>query len=569
MRFFRGLFAHLFGDRRASNALRAAGTGLLIAAFLDVVEHGEFKVVMGSSTLLWARGWPHLIAYLFVYAAAVSAMLSILLSRSRLARVSGTAVLGVAILAQAANRLIVGEDISMSSFQLMWADRDVAGGTMLAFRSQMLQAILLALISVVIVAAAVRVTPYRAPLRSLAMVPIGVVAVGAFSFRLVQSTYLPMPAMMRVPVNAAMALSNLPNDGPRTKPDIQPESEAHGARAIVFIMDESIRADALGINGRRPDTTPFLESWPGLINLGTACAPSNVSSTTNYVIRNGLRIEDLPDRERRGMQCPSIFAYAKSAGYRTVMLDGQGVPGRYLNHMNRHDFEFIDEYWSPRQDNADCDPWDFDRAVMERLTATLARRERVFVWVNKYGAHFPYQSCMPPNLLAQDGSMLTPTEALMAGREDAIWATYLAVVQFAVDGFFRELSPQLDLEGTELVYMGDHGQSILEGGYPTTHGVVVDPPRSQVEVPLFLRGQRVSELMARRSTPARNGATGFAVFPSLLELMGYKAADVRSRYGQPLWGSDTKERKYFTGDCFGVGRNFVNPYPAPSKPAPR
>lgn len=555
--------ARYVGVNRASDLWRIATAAMAVAVTLDFAEHGRMKLLHGSLTLWWARGPVFVVAYWMIYALAVAAIVSVVLSESLKVRIAGYAIILSTALMQIGSRLIIAEDVSMHSIQLMWADRDVAAGTLTAFRTQAIYSALIALLATGVVASIAWFTPCRLPRRNLVSVPIAACAVGFFAYRMLDTTYLAMPAAMRVPINAAMAAWQHRYDGPRAEPDIIPRNDTAQPKVILLVVDESIRADSLGINGRQPDTTPFLGAWTGLLNLGTACAPSNVSSTSNYVIRNGITASELPDVEQVGLKRPSVFSFAKAAGYRTIMLDAQGVPGRLLNYMNRRDLDEIDEFWSPREDFPVSRPWEWDRILLRRLADCLTRKEKSFIWVNKVGAHFPYQDVVPPDRLAAAGQTLEPGESLTAAREDAVWNTYLSAVRFAVDDFFHELAQTASLDDVELLYIGDHGQSILEGDYPTTHGVVVDPPTTQVEVPLFIRGPVMNRRMFGRVEGARERCSAFALFPSLLELMGYSPTDVRPRFGQPLWGELTAERLYFTGDCFGLGRHFMYRYPSP------
>ena len=66
---------------------------------------------------------------------------------------------------------------------------------------------------------------------------------------------------------------------------IQPQVEK-----IVLIVDESIRADILGINGYPAATTPWLRTIDsGIVNFGLAASASNCSDYSNLMLRTGIR----------------------------------------------------------------------------------------------------------------------------------------------------------------------------------------------------------------------------------------------------------------------------------------
>src|SRR3546814_5164736 len=82
---------------------------------------------------------------------------------------------------------------------------------------------------------------------------------------------------------------------------------------------------------------------------------------------------------------PSLFAYAKRAGFGTVYIDAQRGGGAYQNGMDDRERRDIDRFVQ-----FDAVPVaDRDRAAADALVATLHNGRRDVVLVNKMGAHFP------------------------------------------------------------------------------------------------------------------------------------------------------------------------------------
>src|SRR5262249_747648 len=91
---------------------------------------------------------------------------------------------------------------------------------------------------------------------------------------------------------------------------------------IVFVVDESVRGDVIGINQAGIENTPFLsKSNDRVINFGVAVAAANCSESSRTMIRFGLRPDDFGDSGLLGLRHPSIWTYARRAGYRTVLVD--------------------------------------------------------------------------------------------------------------------------------------------------------------------------------------------------------------------------------------------------------
>ena len=55
-------------------------------------------------------------------------------------------------------------------------------------------------------------------------------------------------------------------------------------------------------------------------------------------------VNDLPDFQERLLKGPSIFAFAKNAGYRTAYLSGQSWGDQLQNYMTKFDLDDLDYF---------------------------------------------------------------------------------------------------------------------------------------------------------------------------------------------------------------------------------
>ncbi len=95
---------------------------------------------------------------------------------------------------------------------------------------------------------------------------------------------------------------------------------------IIYIVDESIRGDLLGINGFKFDTTPFLAGYKGtLLNYGVAVSSGNCSAPSHIFLQTGVlpKSDSLAKIDHELFSKPNIFQYAQHAGYRTIFVEGQ------------------------------------------------------------------------------------------------------------------------------------------------------------------------------------------------------------------------------------------------------
>jgi glucan phosphoethanolaminetransferase (alkaline phosphatase superfamily) len=182
-------------------------------------------------------------------------------------------------------------------------------------------------------------------------VPISAVISTIFGLQYSDGFFDRYPSFFRVPSMLVFASQSRIYDGERSEVTYSGSLDAK-AEKIVLIVDESIRADILEINGYKKDTTPYLISLKtGIVNFGLAASSSNCSDYSNLILRTGVRKEDIPDHKQMTLKKPSIWQFTRKAGFYNVYLDAQSAEewANYQNFMNEHEASFIDEIIRVRQ----------------------------------------------------------------------------------------------------------------------------------------------------------------------------------------------------------------------------
>ena len=323
----------------------------------------------------------------------------------------------------------------------------------------------------------------------------------------------------------------------RTEVKIAPAS-APRPKSVVVIMDESVRGDMLDIN--RPDGvySGLLPHAASMANFGVMSSISTCSAPSNAGFRYGVaRRTYLGDLKTR----PSIWSYAKKAGYRTTFIDGQRHGGGLMNLMTEEELADIDEHI---QLPADTPPVDRDIQIARLLRGIVGDGEQpAFVYVNKMGAHFPYEGKYPAEgapyqpVLKRTyfGNEVDPKNTWWPQKDDEDTRTrvrnsYMNSLAWNVGAFFDTLLPDLDLSDAVLVYMADHGQNLNEDGKSgyRTHCSTGKAPATEGMVPLVVLTQVPRILTAMRAAAEKNRdrVSQFNVFPSVLSLLGYGAQDI-------------------------------------------
>lgn len=337
---------------------------------------------------------------------------------------------------------------------------------------------------------------------------------------------------------------------------------------IVLIVDESIRADLLGVNGYRQNTTPYLNTVEGgFVNFGLASSSSNCSDYANLLLRTGIKKEAIPDEKQMSLKQPSIWQFTKKAGYYNVYLDAQSAPGwdNYQNFMNGQEAVHIDELIRLRQEVA----YESDGVARERLANLLKQPGKTFIILNKYGIHFPYFRSYP-EASAFFTPVLAPGEP-MNDREKSL-NSYMNGVRWSVDAWFKALlSDSESFRPYLIIYTSDHGQNIVDDGTLATH---CRPGANRFEgiVPMMVFSNDPVTLQKARTalTAGYNRTSHFQIFPTLIRSAGYEEGWVNSRYGPPLDAAPATQPEFFVGDLYGRGsiRKWVPIFPVEAGNSP-
>ena len=381
----------------------------------------------------------------------------------------------------------------------------------------------------------------------LSMLGIGLLSHKIFSIK--TQSYL---APIKAPLVLREYLTEYRSTSQRTlDPNIKPTQSAE-YQTIIWIIDESISGDYLAVNGYSKPNTPFLTAFKAsasMQNYGTVTSISNCSNTSNLFLRIGLNSSVKQDFKTAKNTLPTIFQYAKQAGFETSLIDAQIAPGEMQNNLTGQDLKFIDHNLAfPRT----IHPKDRDQALLkelERLLANEPAKNQLIVAV-KWGAHWPYSLAYPPQqTLFKPAATESLTEMRPENRE-ILTNAYLNALHYSVDYFLQGLLAKPLNNKQVIFYTSDHGQSLFEQEHsPLTHchyaSEPKDLPLGEFKVPLmvFTGGAKTQFPKLANRLYAQE-----QIFPSTLQLLGYDPA-VYQAYGPTLrQGSDLDYAQSFVLD---------------------
>ena len=305
---------------------------------------------------------------------------------------------------------------------------------------------------------------------------------------------------------------------PRAAVDIAPRT-AGTPRHILWLVDESVayaefeRLIAPKLARYRP------------LDFGMATSMANCSAPSNLAMRSGVDVRHAgPGTDLR--RTPSIWGYARKAGYHTELIDGQtnGAPQNLLLPPER---ALIDEVKSAK------DGIDTDVKIADQLNRQMRSDERTFTYVVLRGVHFQYKDHFPAGMIPADSPMIVQ---------------YRTALGYSKGHFFDRLLAGVDRSQVAIVYNSDHGQNLVEGKLPhcSPEGV---PAEFQIPLLAFVSDSERPRLAAA----PRGGHSASQVFPTLLEWMGYDAASVQHRYDNDLTGEPLRYVR-FGRDAFPINK---------------
>lgn len=366
------------------------------------------------------------------------------------------------------------------------------------------------------------------------------------------------PAVYNIPIVAADAYFSIPRFGPRESVNLEPVHKGM-YQHIIWIIDESVRADMLSINGAALPTTPFLDSIRNqYLNYGIMSASSQYSFGSNMVLQSGLRLNQLPDTQLHYGTNPNIFQYSKKAGYTTYYIDGQSRTTMPSNGMTHYDFNFIDYPIKIHKEHPGIKWPSVDSTIVHYLKKILASKQNTFTYINKAGCHFAYNHFYPENRTLfrpsyKDGD---------AWKDSAVLRnTYANCINWNVDEFFRKLYPETKHKNAIVLYTSDHGVSLLEKGRPVQDTGPVDPLPVRASVPFLVFTDSSHSDLFQFAENNKNKLTHFSLFPSTLFLLGYDELAIKKQYGEMFFTKWKKQkRQFFSGTIYDPEQFYLNTF---------
>jgi len=389
---------------------------------------------------------------------------------------------------------------------------------------------------------------YKTSINSMAILVIFIAFLGTYIPVAVTSsiTFKTFPAFTKIPMLYIEYLKDAPTIKARILDETIKPSKETKYKNIVWIIDESVTGSYLSINGYNKETTPYLKNLDKetdiISNFGLVNSISNCSAQSNLFLRIGMNPYKTIDFKKEMYDLPTIFQYAKRAGYTTQLFDSQAAKDHLQNYLTLYDKNHIDHFETL---DGDVLPENRDEIFLKKIKKVLNTKDnnKNFIVIVKFGVHWPYllsynkeNSTFVPILNGTLGGMT------LENKEKQV-NTYLNAIVHSTDQYLKKLINDIDLENSVLFYTSDHGQNILETERKITHCNHDKIVKNEVTVPLFVFHKNAKEIFSRKQ---KLSYSQIQIFPTTLSLMGYNK-EIVQQYGKTLWEGFPQDtvRKYF------------------------
>lgn len=525
---------------------------LLIGVFVSLTNFGFWQRI----GLLLDNGRVNtLVPFLAIWGIAIAAIAVAALQPKFWVRAMWGAVIAVSTAVAWGYHHASQSELNVFDMLSLWNARHEAGRAAEFYGTQMMMA------SIVLVAGFLVIAVPPAPLRAavriwinrLAFLPfLPILLIGGVVYAKGGGGSQSLPVQFAPVALSSLAGAKIALQGTPVRKDVtwQPQTSARTPN-IVMLVDESVRADYIDLTPGNPYTPNMAKLAGKFVNFGPAVSGGDCSNYSNSLLRFGASRKALVSSVNSN---PTLWQYAKRAGFRTVFIDAQagGItnPGLLQNFMTMQEKAGIDGFYAIR----DVASEHADERLAEIVAQELKSDTPVFIYGNKNGAHFPYDHAYPASAAIYHPTMTESAFDTQAARI----ASYRNAIAWSVDRFMQGLFASADLSKTTLIYTSDHAQTLDPA--LLTHCQVEDPDPRMGLVPLMVyAADPVIRAGLERGAKLLHGkASHFQIAPALFALMGYARNDIAGAYDESLFDGSSRAPAFTSGDIFGLFASTVH-----------
>lgn len=344
------------------------------------------------------------------------------------------------------------------------------------------------------------------------------------------------PALIGFPKGYAYGFGSLALQANNIYQSVQPDEDLKlktystnsTINKIIVIIDESIEYGEF--------SKLYQKAIPYSINFGQAYSGANCSAASNYIIRRATW-------ERKGgttndnainiKTTESLFALAKRASFRTLYIDNQHVlkDPTVRNYFDNTEIENIDTIIEP-----DGAAFTRDLGTITNISSELSKGNS-FIFINKYGAHFPYASTIPESSVTSNNK-----------------ENYRESIRRNAIEYLNEIAKIID-DNTIVFYTSDHGQNLDATATHCNTGTDANIKEYSVPFVIITKNSAVYSQLTNIADRYNNLLTHIEFSESIRNVIGF---EVEGKWS--VFKSDLPFEKQFCG-LYGPPKSFFGVKP--------
>jgi glucan phosphoethanolaminetransferase (alkaline phosphatase superfamily) len=293
------------------------------------------------------------------------------------------------------------------------------------------------------------------------------------------------------------------------RPDLPPQAPKSGAANIIWVIGESLNLRSMSLYGYERDTTPELRALEASGDVVRFTNVTTIGAHTMIAVPYMLAGMQGIDPHGLVFSKPTVFAYARSAGYQTAFLSAQDT--RWGNLETFIDLSHVNVFKNGNSftPNVSVHKGADDFEVLTKAVFPfLDAAKRPYLAVTQMdGSHYPYSEHSP-----QSFKKFLPEETPNSVNAYDNTVVYSDHVLASLIRKVRQSDPN-----AWVFFCSDHPEGVggNEGGFHVPGG------RSLTEVPFLISPPR--RFLAEISKNAHAPISQSDVLPTILEIMGIQA----------------------------------------------
>ena len=305
---------------------------------------------------------------------------------------------------------------------------------------------------------------------------------------------------------------------------------------IILVVDESVRADYLDINDKNNGIDTTLLNNKEALNFGWSSSATNCSLYSNLALMYGGNHDDILTFVSTK---PSIWEFAKHAGYETYYINGQIISDEDNKWI---DYKNIDHVITHKELGKNDEHF-IDQEIAKKIKQLIKDNDKnKFLYVVKRGSHFPYEKYYPNNHAPyaphmSEASMFAEHNSVNEG-DDLVINSYKNVLSWNTAGFFKEYSSEIIINPYVLLYTADHGQKLTSNnnGSFFTHcnSASISPYEGLVPLIVLTNDDKLHKEFTRSTRINHDKTNHLNIFPTVTWLLGYNEKVITNQYDKSL-----------------------------------